>query len=342
LTKTLKFGQQQRSIHTKSRISIPKTFQRNFSSSTVKRSAQLESLEAASLLKAYNIPIASSPSVKVDDDDASIILGITVARSARSPCILVSPTSEYEDSTQIPFDYSTGPQAVQISEAIMNLGLRTAPSQIREQVDDIIHALWKLYLDKQAISIYLSMSTEHSDNEVTVSSASISLDPASKTNSINPQPDAGKEGIIYVNMPDPSANVGTLVNGAGLAMNTVDALGFRGLSSTNFLDTGGKATSQTVSTAMEMVLSDSRVKVVFVNIFGGLTKCDMIAEGIIQAFEKQKANGGIKVPVVVRLRGTREEEGQRVMKDSGLKGVYAFDDFEEAVDKIKDLLSVQT
>ena len=99
------------------------------------------------------------------------------------------------------------------------------------------------------------------------------------------------------------------VNGAGLAMNTVDAVTINGGNCANFLDTGGKATSKTVEASFKILTSDPRVKVIFVNIFGGLTRCDMIAEGIIDAFKNLK----LKIPVVVRLRGTNEEAGQKMV-----------------------------
>ena len=99
------------------------------------------------------------------------------------------------------------------------------------------------------------------------------------------------------------------VNGAGLAMNTNDAIADLGGMCANFLDTGGKATSETVKTSFKIILNDPRVKVVFVNIFGGLTLCDMIAEGIMLAYKEL----GINVPVVVRLRGTNEKIGQKMV-----------------------------
>jgi len=109
--------------------------------------------------------------------------------------------------------------------------------------------------------------------------------------------------------------LGTIVNGAGLAMNTVDALIARGGHPANFLDTGGKATKETVKASFKIVTSDPRVKVIFVNIFGGLTLGDMIANGILLAFKDL----ALQVPVVVRLRGTNEAEGQQLIRDSGLK-----------------------
>lgn len=99
------------------------------------------------------------------------------------------------------------------------------------------------------------------------------------------------------------------MNGAGLAMNTVDVIADLGGKCANFLDTGGKATSETVKRSFELILTNANVRTVFVNIFGGLTLCDMIADGIMLAYEDL----GIKVPVVVRLRGTNEEIGQKMV-----------------------------
>ena len=115
-------------------------------------------------------------------------------------------------------------------------------------------------------------------------------------------------------------------------MNTNDSLHNRlapSTTSANFLDTGGKATSQTIATSFKLILSDPRVAVVFVNIFGGLTLCDMIAHGIILAFK----DVAVDKPVVVRLRGTNEEIGREVLSQAKLP-IVAFDDYEEAVKEV--------
>jgi succinyl-CoA synthetase alpha subunit len=119
--------------------------------------------------------------------------------------------------------------------------------------------------------------------------------------------EAEKDGIVYIKLR--RGNIGTLVNGAGLAMNTVDALAAAGGLAANFLDTGGKATSETVKKSFHVILQDPRVKVIFVNIFGGLTRGDMIAEGVVLAFQELE----MRLPVVVRIRGTNQEEGQRIV-----------------------------
>ena len=115
-----------------------------------------------------------------------------------------------------------------------------------------------------------------------------------------------KDGIVYIKFDDSRAFCATLINGAGLAMNALDVMTEQGVYPTNFLDTGGKATSETIKKSFEVILKDSRVKVIFVNIFGGLTDCKMIADGVALAFKELKMD----IPVVVRLRGTNEAAGQ--------------------------------
>ena len=145
--------------------------------------------------------------------------------------------------------------------------------------------------------------------------------------------EAEKDGIVYVRMDEEDANIGTLVNGAGLAMNTVDALRLHGGKAVNFLDTGGKATSETVKKSFELILKDERVKVIFVNIFGGLTDGGMIADGILLAFKEVDMKN---IPVVVRIRGTNDQEGQRKIAESGLD-LEAFDGFAEAANRVVEI-----
>jgi succinyl-CoA synthetase beta subunit len=114
-------------------------------------------------------------------------------------------------------------------------------------------------------------------------------------------------------------NIGCMVNGAGLAMGTMDIIKLSGGQPANFLDVGGGATKERVSEAFKIILSDSNVKAVLVNIFGGIVRCDMIAEGIIGAVKEV----GVKVPVVVRLEGNNAEKGTQVLAESGLNIIAA-------------------
>ncbi|MEP3561305.1 MAG: succinate--CoA ligase subunit beta, partial [Marinobacter sp.] len=114
-------------------------------------------------------------------------------------------------------------------------------------------------------------------------------------------------------------NIGCMVNGAGLAMGTMDIIKLSGGKPANFLDVGGGATKERVSEAFKIILSDDAVQAVLVNIFGGIVRCDMIAEGIIGAVKEV----GVKVPVVVRLEGNNAELGSKVLADSGLNIIAA-------------------
>lgn len=124
--------------------------------------------------------------------------------------------------------------------------------------------------------------------------------------------EAKKVGISYIGL---DGNIGCMVNGAGLAMGTMDTVFLAGGSPANFLDVGGGANAQQVTKAFEIILKDPKVKAVLVNIFGGIMRCDTIAEGVLEAVKKVK----LKVPLVVRLEGTRVAEGKELLKRSGLK-----------------------
>ena len=123
---------------------------------------------------------------------------------------------------------------------------------------------------------------------------------------------AGKFGLSYVGL---DGTIGCMVNGAGLAMATMDIVKHYGGEPANFLDVGGGATKETVTEAFKIVLSDDSVKGVLINIFGGIMKCDVIANGVIAAAKEL----GVNVPLVVRLQGTNVKEGREILKNSGLE-----------------------
>jgi succinyl-CoA synthetase beta subunit len=129
---------------------------------------------------------------------------------------------------------------------------------------------------------------------------------------------ASKYGLNYIGL---DGNIGCLVNGAGLAMATMDIIKLNGGSPANFLDVGGGATKEMVTNAFKILLSDSKVKALFVNIFGGIMRCDVIADGVIAAAREI----GVKVPVVVRLEGTNVELGRKMLEESGLRLTAATD-----------------
>ncbi|KAF1992834.1 succinyl-CoA ligase-like protein subunit alpha [Amniculicola lignicola CBS 123094] len=356
-------AQQRRSYHTSrapkrpslSTISAPRgAGQRRF--------LHLTASQTTTLLQSYNIQVSSSPTPA---PPSSHFLGIDVARSARSPCIIAAPTTDPSQLPhrvrRFPFDYRQGPSPQTIQAAIAHLQLDACPPKAQAQTAELIHNLWNLYHEKEAIIATTSLALSTTQDEILIYNPSLFFDNAAfnstgrqkalhalrDTSSIPAvELEAERAGIVYIPLASPTSPsgsseppknlIGTLVNGAGLAMNTNDVLTIRLSNSTplspspaNFLDTGGKATSATIQTSFKLILSDPRVAVVFVNIFGGLTLCDMIAEGIVMAFKEV----GVGKPVVVRLRGTNEEVGRRVLGEAGLP-IGAFEDFEEAVREV--------
>ncbi|MDX2481739.1 MAG: succinate--CoA ligase subunit beta, partial [Desulfuromusa sp.] len=138
--------------------------------------------------------------------------------------------------------------------------------------------------------------------------------------------EAGQYDLSYISL---DGNIGCMVNGAGLAMATMDIIQLHGASPANFLDVGGSATIERVTEAFKIILSDEKVKGILVNIFGGIMKCDVIAAGIIGAAKQI----GIEVPLVVRLEGTNVELGKKMLAESGLNIVSA-DGMADAAAKI--------
>jgi len=138
--------------------------------------------------------------------------------------------------------------------------------------------------------------------------------------------EASKYGLNYIKL---DGNVACMVNGAGLAMATMDIIKLAGGSPANFLDVGGGASAQQVENAFRILLSDPSVRAVLINIFGGIMRCDVVASGVVQAAK----NIGVKVPIVVRLEGTNVEQGQEILRTSGLNFIVA-DGMKDAAEKV--------
>ncbi len=137
---------------------------------------------------------------------------------------------------------------------------------------------------------------------------------------------AGEHGLNYITL---DGNIACMVNGAGLAMATMDLIKLHGGEPANFLDVGGGATAERVAEAFKLILSDDKVRAILVNIFGGIVRCDLIAEGIIQAVREV----GVDLPVVVRLEGTNVDQGKAMLADSGLR-IIAADGLTDAANKV--------
>jgi succinyl-CoA synthetase beta subunit len=138
--------------------------------------------------------------------------------------------------------------------------------------------------------------------------------------------EASKYNLNYIKM---DGNVGNMVNGAGLAMATMDLIKLAGAEPANFLDVGGGASAEMVENGFRIILSDPNVKAVLINIFGGILRCDVLAQGIVEAAKKVE----VKVPVVIRMEGTNVEQGREILQQSGLNLIVATD-LNDAAQKI--------
>ena len=143
--------------------------------------------------------------------------------------------------------------------------------------------------------------------------------------------EASKYNLNYINL---DGNVGNMVNGAGLAMATMDIIKLAGAEPANFLDVGGGASEEMVENGFRIILSDQNVKGVLINIFGGILRCDILAEGVVQAAQKT----GINVPVVVRMEGTNVEAGRKILSESGLNLITAVD-LKDAAQKVAEIVA---
>ncbi|KAE9376808.1 putative succinyl-CoA synthetase beta chain [Stipitochalara longipes BDJ] len=332
---------QRRSMHTMRRVRPTKRYvSYKFATMIQKRNLYIREDLALNLLRERGIN-ASEYSGK----GRKRMLAIAVDRANLSPCIIASPVTSmgdpYGEAKKFPFDYTRGFDVHQVPAIAEHLQVGDSS---KESLPKLINGLVDLYMKKEAFLLE-TMFVERL-GELKVVGARFGFDDAAfrstnrqsdihalrRTEDENPQElEAEKDGIVYIKLAG-EGNIGTLVNGAGLAMNTVDALADAGGKAANFLDTGGKATSETVKKSFEVILQDERVKVIFVNIFGGLTLGDMIANGVLLAFKELE----MKLPVVVRIRGTNEEQGQKIIAESGLP-LHAYDDFEEAAAKAIEL-----
>lgn len=348
---------QKRGMHTMARRLRPSTTRSKFSraaqvwppapaspssSGQQKRTLYVSQEHAFDLLRQHGISTSNSLGQAKQH-----MLAVAIDRTNKCPTIIVTPNPGSPDdiiqteTRSYPFDYQKGFDVALIPQIALHLGIH--PST-QASLQTVLTRLFGLFMKREAFLLETSV-VEHLGG-LEVVSAHFGFDDAAfrstkrqsdihglrQIDSEDPaEIEAEKDGIVYIKYAG-EGNIGTLVNGAGLAMNTVDALADAGGVAANFLDTGGKATTETVKKSFEVILRDERVKAIFVNIFGGLTLGDMIANGVLLAFRELD----MKVPVVVRIRGTNEEEGQRIIAESGLK-LYAYDDFEEAAKKVIEL-----
>eukprot|EP00565_Helicotheca_tamesis_P000971 CAMPEP_0185739102 /NCGR_PEP_ID=MMETSP1171-20130828/34603_1 /TAXON_ID=374046 /ORGANISM="Helicotheca tamensis, Strain CCMP826" /LENGTH=416 /DNA_ID=CAMNT_0028410549 /DNA_START=39 /DNA_END=1289 /DNA_ORIENTATION=- len=241
--------------------------------------------------------------------------------------------SHPEKIIKVPVDLKLGlteEQAMQVVDGLTVAGDKAAAA---EQ----IKALYNLFVSKDCTMVEVNPLAEDTEGNLIAADAKIGFDDNAEfrqkdvfeqrdfTQEDPREVDAGKWDLNYIGL---DGNIGCMVNGAGLAMSTMDIISLNGGSPANFLDVGGSANTEQVKNAFEIITSDPAVKAILVNIFGGIMKCDIIAQGIIEASRELD----LTVPVVVRLEGTNVEIGKKMLEESGLALITA-DDLDDAAEK---------
>lgn len=237
-------------------------------------------------------------------------------------------------------DPKVGLMPFQARKIAFNLGL--SGTAFKEMVK-FTSALYRAYDGIDASLFEINPVLKTSDDKILAVDAKVSLDDnalfrhkdyAELRDKREEDPidvEAGEAGLNFVNL---DGNVGCMVNGAGLAMATMDIIKMAGGNPANFLDVGGTADAARVEKAFRIILRDESVKAILVNIFGGIVRCDRVAQGVIDAY---KNIGNIDIPIIVRLQGTNAEEAKKMIDESGLK-VHSAIALQEAADKVKELV----
>ena len=243
-----------------------------------------------------------------------------------------------EAIVKMPIDINTGLSEAQAREMAEKIGFM---GEACDSAVETILGLYKTFIDCDCTMVEINPLSELSDGRVVVCDAKVNFDDNAdfrqkwiheqrdRTQEDPREVEAAKFNLNYIGL---DGSVGCMVNGAGLAMATMDLLKLFGGSPANFLDVGGSAQAEQITAAFKILDQDPKVKSILVNIFGGIMRCDVVAEGIVQASKIL----GLKKPVVVRLVGTNVDQGKKIIKDSGL-AIIAIDDLTLAGKKAVEL-----
>ncbi len=232
-----------------------------------------------------------------------------------------------ERIAQIPLSVVSGFRTYEGIQVAKALGLT---GDLQKELIVMLKAFYKLYVEKDCSLIEINPLVETADGHLLCLDAKINFDD----NALFRHPELAalrdieqedkkeyQASLFDLNYVSLEGDIGCLVNGAGLAMATMDIIKNFGGNPANFLDVGGSATTERVKAAFEILLSDPKVKVIFINIFGGIMKCDIIAQGVVEATKEI----GVKIPIVVRLEGTNVQKGEEIIKNSQLPIIQAID-----------------
>ncbi|MGC8823604.1 MAG: ADP-forming succinate--CoA ligase subunit beta [Bacteroidales bacterium] len=238
-------------------------------------------------------------------------------------------------------DPKVGLMPFQARKIAFNLGLT---GQSMQEMTVFVQRLYAAYVGLDASLLEINPVLKSSDDHIWAADVKLIIDD----NALYRHPELAELRDVYeedpaeteaaahnLNFIKLSGNVGCMVNGAGLAMATMDMIKLSGGEPANFLDVGGAANAQTVEAGFKIILKDPQVKAILINIFGGIVRCDRVAQGVVEAY---KNIGHVPVPIIVRLQGTNAEEGKRLIDESGLQ-VYGATTIEEAAALVQKALA---
>jgi succinyl-CoA synthetase beta subunit len=279
------------------------------------------------------------------DIKAEYYLGMVLDRALEMPVMMASTEggmeieevahNSPEKIVKVAIDPTIGFQGFHGRELAFGLGLP------KEEINSFIKfadALYKVYMDNDAEMIEINPLIKTGDGKFIALDAKMGFDNNAlyRQNAISEMRDlseeeateieAGKYGLSYIKL---DGTVGCMVNGAGLAMGTMDTINYVGGTPANFLDVGGGANPETVAKGFEIILKDKNVKSIFVNIFGGIVRCDRVANGILEATKLTK----VDVPVIVRLDGTNAKEAAEILNNAGIANIIAATDLADGAKK---------
>ncbi|QLE76211.1 ADP-forming succinate--CoA ligase subunit beta [Streptomyces rectiverticillatus] len=258
-----------------------------------------------------------------------------------------------EKLAKVPVDANEG---VSIEKAREIVAQAKFPAEVAEQVAEVMVTLWKTFVAEDALLVEVNPLAKVADGRVIALDGKVSLDANAEFRqpehealedkaAANPLEAAAKaKGLNYVKL---DGQVGIIGNGAGLVMSTLDVVAYAGenhggVKPANFLDIGGGASAEVMANGLEIILGDPDVKSVFVNVFGGITACDEVAKGIVQALELLKSKGeDVTKPLVVRLDGNNAELGRKILSDANHPLVQRVDTMDGAADKAAELAAAK-
>lgn len=258
-----------------------------------------------------------------------------------------------EKLAKIPVDANDG---VDLAKAREIVEAAKFPAEVAEQVAEILVTLWKTFVAEDALLVEVNPLAKVADGRVIALDGKVSLDANAEFRhadhaeledkaAANPLEAAAKaKGLNYVKL---EGEVGIIGNGAGLVMSTLDVVAYAGenhsnVKPANFLDIGGGASAEVMANGLEIILGDPDVKSVFVNVFGGITACDAVANGIVQALELLESKGeAVTKPLVVRLDGNNAELGRQILDDRNHPLVQRVDTMDGAADKAAELAAAK-